>query len=120
MKAGGWPRGAHRHKPGVEQVLRAVVEPAQRVDHGQQRDRRLVEPHALPDEDLIAVGAGVRGQLGDEPALAHAGLAAHEHEARPARARPRHRGDEAAQLVRAADEDGGSRRATPPSEYRAA
>ena len=106
VKAGGWPRGAHRHKPGVEEVLGAVVEPAQRVDHGQQRDRRLVEPDALPGEDLVAVGAGARGQLGDEPALAHAGLAAHEHEARRARACPRHRGDELAQLVRAADEDG--------------
>jgi hypothetical protein len=28
VKAGGWPGGAHRHKPGVEEVLRAVVEPA--------------------------------------------------------------------------------------------
>ena len=106
VKAGGWPRGAHRRKPGLQEVLRAVVEPAQRVDHGQQRDRRLVEPDALPGEDLVAVGAGVRGQLGDEPALAHAGLAADEHEAWRARARSRHRGDELAQLVRAADEDG--------------
>jgi hypothetical protein len=67
-----------------------LAEAPQRADHRQQRDRRLVEPHALADEDPIAVGRAARGQLADEPALAHAGFAADEHEAGRALARQRH------------------------------
>ena len=106
VKAGGWPLGAHGRKPVSRRSCAPSSSPRSASITGSRRDRRLVEPDALPGEDLVAVGAGVRDQLGDEPALAHAGLAADEHEARRARARPRHRGDELAQLVRAADEDG--------------
>jgi hypothetical protein len=89
----------------AEEVLRAVVEPALPVDDGQQRDRRLLEPRALPGQDAIAVGAGARHQLRKQAALAHARLAADEHEGRRTIACPRQGGGELAQLVRTPDED---------------
>ena len=88
-----------RRRPAV------VAQLPQRVDERKQRDRSLLDRRALSAQHARARSARPGDQLGEQPALAHAGLAAHEGDARHAIRGTAQRCDELVQLVRAPDED---------------
>ena len=79
---------------------------AQRVDQRRVRDRGAAQLQAVADEHARAGVAGAGFELGDEPALADAGLAGDEGEGGNARRRAAERAVESGELVRAADERG--------------
>ena len=79
---------------------------AQRVDQRRVRDRGPAQLQAVADEHARAGVARAGFELGDEPALADAGLAGDEGEGGNARRRAAERAVESGELVRAADERG--------------
>jgi hypothetical protein len=100
-------RGVREPSARCEDVGRVVVvEPAQRVDHRQQRDDRVLEPGALTGQDLHAASFCVGGELREQPGLADAGLAADERDRGRALRRARDRRCQRVELAFPAGEDG--------------
>ena len=100
--------GAALPEDGVELVgVGAADEPAQGLDDRRVRQRALAEVDAAAEQDDGALAPGDRGDLGDEPRLADAGLAGDRSVAllRPSRAACRD-GAQPAELAGSADEDG--------------
>jgi hypothetical protein len=107
LRAAAGQQPGERREAGDEMVPDFGVlrgEPGERLAERQVRRRGVTQIDAVPDEAQDALRRRAAEQLAQEPGLAHAGVATHDHRRRRAGLRGADRADEAAEFVGATDE----------------